>query len=109
MGKRTAREAMHAPSGDGHEPRTSHGPSSIPADHVTSGAGRGWRAAPTKGRPVSSNAPSLAAGTTTAVSAAPDPDGRITYVIDTSVLLSDPHALRRFAEHDVVLPLVVVT
>ena len=36
-------------------------------------------------------------------------DGRTTYVVDTSVLLSDPHALRRFAEHDVVLPLVVVT
>ncbi|HEY5820573.1 MAG TPA: PhoH family protein [Propionibacteriaceae bacterium] len=34
---------------------------------------------------------------------------RRTYVIDTSVLLSDPHALRRFAEHDVVLPIVVVT
>ncbi|SDS22658.1 PhoH family protein [Microlunatus soli] len=32
-----------------------------------------------------------------------------TYVIDTSVLLSDPHALRRFAEHDVVLPVVVIT
>ncbi len=37
------------------------------------------------------------------------PASRHTYVIDTSVLLSDPHALRRFAEHDVVLPLVVVT
>ncbi|WP_245630429.1 PhoH family protein [Granulicoccus phenolivorans] len=35
--------------------------------------------------------------------------GRRTYVIDTSVLLSDPHALRRFAEHDVVLPIVVIT
>ena len=35
--------------------------------------------------------------------------GRRTYVIDTSVLLSDPHALSRFAEHDVVLPVVVVT
>jgi PhoH-like ATPase len=34
---------------------------------------------------------------------------RRTYVIDTSVLLSDPHALRRFAEHDVVLPVVVIT
>jgi PhoH-like ATPase len=32
-----------------------------------------------------------------------------TYVIDTSVLLSDPHALRRFAEHDVILPIVVIT
>lgn len=32
-----------------------------------------------------------------------------TYVIDTSVLLSDPWALRKFAEHEVVLPIVVVT
>jgi len=32
-----------------------------------------------------------------------------TYVLDTSVLLSDPHALLRFDEHDVVIPLVVVT
>ncbi|HMA46039.1 MAG TPA: PIN domain-containing protein, partial [Frankiaceae bacterium] len=31
-----------------------------------------------------------------------------THVVDTSVLLSDPGALLRFAEHDVVLPLVVV-
>ena len=37
-----------------------------------------------------------------------DPSRR-TYVVDTSVLLSDPHALRRFAEHDVVLPVVVIT
>ncbi|PFG17365.1 PhoH-like ATPase [Propionicimonas paludicola] len=32
-----------------------------------------------------------------------------TYVLDTSVLLSDPHALRRFAEHSVVIPVVVIT
>ncbi|STC70091.1 PhoH family protein [Corynebacterium pilosum] len=32
-----------------------------------------------------------------------------TYVLDTSVLLSDPWALRKFAEHNVVLPLVVIT
>ncbi len=32
-----------------------------------------------------------------------------TYVIDTSVLLSDPRALQRFAEHDVILPIVVIT
>ena len=32
-----------------------------------------------------------------------------TYVIDTSVLLSDPHALRFFDEHEIVLPLVVIT
>jgi PhoH-like ATPase len=34
---------------------------------------------------------------------------RRTYVLDTSVLLADPGALRRFAEHEVVLPVVVVT
>ena len=32
-----------------------------------------------------------------------------TYVLDTSVLLSDPRAMLRFAEHEVVLPVVVVT
>ncbi|WXF91969.1 PhoH family protein [Curtobacterium flaccumfaciens pv. flaccumfaciens] len=32
-----------------------------------------------------------------------------TYVLDTSVLLSDPRALFRFAEHAVVLPVVVVS
>ena len=32
-----------------------------------------------------------------------------TYVLDTSVLLSDPRAMIRFAEHDVVLPVVVIT
>lgn len=31
-----------------------------------------------------------------------------TYVLDTSVLLSDPWAVTRFAEHHVVLPLVVI-
>ncbi|NAZ81735.1 PhoH family protein, partial [Kineococcus sp. R8] len=36
-------------------------------------------------------------------------DGRRTFVLDTSVLLSDPGALTRFAEHDVVLPIVVVS
>ena len=34
---------------------------------------------------------------------------RPVYVLDTSVLLSDPAAFRRFAEHEVVLPLVVIT
>ena len=34
---------------------------------------------------------------------------RRTFVLDTSVLLSDPRALLRFAEHEVVVPLVVVT
>ncbi|TAK68716.1 MAG: PhoH family protein [Actinomycetota bacterium] len=34
---------------------------------------------------------------------------RRTYVIDTSVLLSDPNALLRFDEHEVVVPVVVIT
>jgi PhoH-like ATPase len=32
-----------------------------------------------------------------------------TFVLDTSVLLSDPHAMMRFDEHEVVIPVVVVT
>ncbi|MDT3397030.1 PhoH family protein [Streptomyces sp. B1866] len=34
---------------------------------------------------------------------------RRTYVLDTSVLLADPNAMSRFDEHEVVLPVVVVT
>ena len=34
---------------------------------------------------------------------------RLTYVLDTSVLLADPAAIGRFAEHRVVLPVVVIT
>ena len=35
--------------------------------------------------------------------------GLRTFVLDTSVLLSDPRAIKRFAEHAVVLPVVVIT
>lgn len=31
-----------------------------------------------------------------------------TFVLDTSVLLSDPRAISRFAEHEVVIPIVVI-
>ena len=34
---------------------------------------------------------------------------RRTYVLDTSVLLADPRAILRFHEHEVVLPVVVIT
>ena len=34
---------------------------------------------------------------------------RNSFVLDTSVLLSDPRAILRFAEHEVILPLVVIT
>jgi len=37
------------------------------------------------------------------------PAGRRTYVLDTSVLLADPMAVLRFDEHEVVLPVVVIS
>ncbi|MGH3321252.1 MAG: PhoH family protein [Streptosporangiaceae bacterium] len=38
-----------------------------------------------------------------------DGSRRRTYVLDTSVLLADPAAVTRFAEHEVVLPIVVIS
>lgn len=38
-----------------------------------------------------------------------DRDPFRTYVLDTSVLLSDPHAFMRFDEHEVVIPAIVIT
>ena len=32
----------------------------------------------------------------------------MSYVLDTCVLLADPHALLRFDEHELVLPMIVV-
>ncbi|RXZ85873.1 PhoH family protein [Agromyces atrinae] len=46
------------------------------------------------------NSPEAEAGT---------PQTERSYVLDTSVLLSDPKALFRFAEHAVILPVVVIT
>src|SRR5690348_10950426 len=37
------------------------------------------------------------------------PQSLHTYVLDTSVLISDPAAFLRFAEHQVVLPLIVIS
>jgi PhoH-like ATPase len=42
-------------------------------------------------------------------SVSPQPNlARITYVLDTSVLLADPVALTRFAEHEVIIPITVI-
>src|SRR5262245_29593400 len=38
----------------------------------------------------------------------PAPVGRV-FVLDTSVLLSDPAAFRRFTDHEVIIPLVVIS
>ncbi len=51
----------------------------------------------------------MASRTATATSTTPGKEPRRTLVLDTSVLLSDPRAILRFAEHEVVLPVVVVT
>ena len=48
------------------------------------------------------------AASTTAASQG-DAQALRTYVLDTSVLLSDPRAFFRFAEHSVVIPVVVIT
>ena len=45
----------------------------------------------------------------TSTSTAKSRTSQRTYVLDTSVLLSDPKAIFRFAEHEVVLPVVVVS
>ncbi|WP_240629834.1 PhoH family protein [Specibacter cremeus] len=41
--------------------------------------------------------------------AAREEQARRSYVIDTSVLLSDPRAILRFAEHEVIVPIVVIS
>jgi predicted ribonuclease YlaK len=53
-------------------------------------------------------APSAASTTASRGGGRRKPRRRV-YVLDTSVLLADPSALSRFAEHDVVLPIVVIT
>ncbi|MEV7967470.1 PhoH family protein [Sphaerisporangium sp. NPDC088356] len=50
---------------------------------------------------MSSSNPSTTSSSTT--------PSRRTYIVDTSVLLADPAAMSRFAEHEVVLPIVVIT
>ena len=51
----------------------------------------------------------MASSTRSAAQSRPGKEPRRTYVLDTSVLLSDPRAITRFKEHEVVLPVVVVT
>ena len=50
--------------------------------------------------------PTAASSTSASISVA---TAQRTYVLDTSVLLSDPRAIFRFAEHEVVLPVVVIS
>lgn len=45
----------------------------------------------------------------TSVSSTDQAAARCTYVLDTSVLLADPAAMQRFGEHEVVIPVVVIT
>jgi len=61
----------------------------------------------TNRRPTTS--PLAGAGVTAPERTTPPTGERKTFVLDTSVLLSDPRAMLRFKEHEVVLPVVVVT
>ena len=57
---------------------------------------------------MASSSASRATRPTSSSSPASEEQSRRTYVLDTSVLLADPSAIRRFAEHRVVLPVVVI-
>jgi PhoH-like ATPase len=65
----------------------------VPGGHVT---------------PAATSAASPTARTTTKRRKAASSAGQRAFVLDTSVLLADPSALGRFAEHEVVLPVVVI-
>ena len=106
---RSAREAIDAPSADGRDVQTATGLAPHPAIHVTVGPDV-VRVRPREEGLI------VSVSSSTHPPLRPDPhpadqssSPRRTYVIDTSVLLSDPYALRRFAEHDVVVPVVVIT
>jgi PhoH-like ATPase len=58
--------------------------------------------------PAAEGAASLTSKDTALTKDAEPVSTRRAFVLDTSVLLSDPGALARFAEHEVILPLVVV-
>ena len=98
------------------------------SDRGACAAPRGERVASSSARKSTSaeQAPVTAAAPAGLSSGGPEPDGppgavrrrspsgsggqpRRTYVLDTSVLLADPAAVGRFAEHRVVLPIVVIT
>ncbi len=63
----------------------------------------------TAARSVSASAKHTAPASASKKGARPSRSGRKTFVVDTSVLLSDPWAVTRFGEHSVVLPLVVIS
>ena len=59
--------------------------------------------------PSTSPAPETQAQATTTARTRKRKNPRRTYVLDTSVLLADPAAMTRFDEHEIVLPIVVIT
>lgn len=83
------------PRGSGVEVATSR-PTQRPASDTISN---------NKARPAAQDEQVLAAAGLSVVESL----GSRSYVLDTSVLLSDPLAITRFAEHEVILPIVVIT
>src|SRR4051794_30424829 len=64
---------------------------------------------PSCGGPVTPIPATTSAATTSSGSRSRKRPRKRTYVLDTSVLLADPGAIARFDEHEVVLPIVVIT
>ncbi|MFZ4065486.1 MAG: PIN domain-containing protein, partial [Rhodoluna sp.] len=58
--------------------------------------------------PTKSSASSKTTQTTAKASSKKPETGIKTFIIDTSVLLADPRAIFRFAEHEIVLPIIVI-
>ena len=81
-------------------------PASSTAASPTTSAGDTRQRTRPRAKAEASQAATTSAGTMTAQV---NEQTNRTYVLDTSVLLSDPRAILRFKEHEVVLPIVVIT
>ena len=108
-GRRAVTRAPHS----SHRSHPYHGIADGPESGPTRGAGPP-RQRVIRSRSVETTAfltpgATVASSTRPAPPARPGKEPRRTYVLDTSVLLADPRALIRFDEHEVVLPVVVIT
>ncbi len=65
-------------------------------------------ATPTPSPPVTASPDPMTTGPSTTDQTTDQETDPTTYVVDTNVLLADPHAVHRFDEHDLVVPLVVI-
>jgi PhoH-like ATPase len=90
-------------------PTSTRSSSDTVRNRATSGASSTNTASTGTSSAATSSAGTTSTGPSTTRQRGASPPTRRTYVLDTSVLLADPAAIRRFAEHRVVLPVVVIT